>query len=94
MACLTCGNRVFQHVVQNQMAPGYAYPQAGLEEYPTHQVVSPVSAGSGMQGVLVSTALSSEPSASAIYTTPAAVSVTANGAVEQQTVRARPFNVR
>lgn len=84
-------NIVFQHVVQNQMTPTYTYPQAGLEEY-HHQVVSPVSAGSGV-GVVVSN-VSSEPSAPAIYTTPAAVTVTANGAVEQQTVRTRPFNVR
>ena len=81
---------LLQHVVQNQMTPTYTYPQAGLEEY--HQVVSPVSAGSGV-GVVVSN-VSSEPSAPAIYTTPAAVTVTANGAVEQQTVRTRPFNVR
>ena len=82
-------------MVQNQMAPGFAYPQAGLEEFPSHPVVSPVSAGSavaGVPGVLVST-VSTEPSASAIYTTPSAVSVTANGAVEQQTVRTHPFNV-
>ncbi|XP_070186981.1 RNA binding protein fox-1 homolog 2-like isoform X7 [Littorina saxatilis] len=79
-----------EHMVQNQMTPTYTYPQAGLEEY-HHQVVSPVSAGSGV-GVVVSN-VSSEPSAPAIYTTPAAVTVTANGAVEQQTVRTRPFNV-
>lgn len=71
-----------EHVVQNQMTPTYTYSQAGLEEY-HHQVVSPVSAGSGV-GVVVSS-VSSEPSAPAIYTTPAAVTVTANGAVEQQT---------
>ncbi|KAK7112702.1 RNA binding protein fox-1 homolog 2-like isoform X4 [Littorina saxatilis] len=71
-----------EHMVQNQMTPTYTYPQAGLEEY-HHQVVSPVSAGSGV-GVVVSN-VSSEPSAPAIYTTPAAVTVTANGAVEQQT---------
>ncbi|KAK7508057.1 hypothetical protein BaRGS_00001022 [Batillaria attramentaria] len=71
-----------KHMVQNQMTPTYTYPQAGLEEY-HHQVVSPVSAGSGV-GVVVSS-VSSEPSAPAIYTTPAAVTVTANGAVEQQT---------
>ncbi|KAL8610534.1 hypothetical protein ACOMHN_060454 [Nucella lapillus] len=71
-----------EHVVQNQMTPTYSYPQAGLEEY-HHPVVSPVSAGSGM-GVVV-TNVSSEPSAPAIYSTPAAVTVTANGAVEQQT---------
>ncbi|XP_025101106.1 RNA binding protein fox-1 homolog 2-like isoform X6 [Pomacea canaliculata] len=83
-------NQNGEHVVQNQMTPTYAYPQASLEEY-HHQVVSPVSAGSGI-GVVVSS-VSSEPSAPAIYTTPAAVTVTANGAVEQQTVRTRPFNV-
>ncbi|XP_025101089.1 RNA binding protein fox-1 homolog 2-like isoform X4 [Pomacea canaliculata] len=76
-------NQNGEHVVQNQMTPTYAYPQASLEEY-HHQVVSPVSAGSGI-GVVVSS-VSSEPSAPAIYTTPAAVTVTANGAVEQQTV--------
>ncbi|XP_076459538.1 RNA binding protein fox-1 homolog 2-like isoform X4 [Babylonia areolata] len=78
-----------EHVVPNQMAPTYTYSQPGLEEY-HHQVVSPVSAGSGV-GVVVSN-VSSEPSAPAIYTTPAAVTVTANGAVEQQTVRTHPFN--
>ncbi|XP_076438532.1 RNA binding protein fox-1 homolog 2-like isoform X3 [Babylonia areolata] len=71
-----------EHVVQNQMTPTYTYPQAGLEEY-HHQVVSPVSAGSGV-GVVV-TNVSSEPSTPAIYATPAAVTVTASGAVEQQT---------
>ncbi|KAL8561613.1 hypothetical protein ACOMHN_001345 [Nucella lapillus] len=74
-----------KHVVPNQVAPTYTYAQPGLEEY--HQVVSPVSAGSGM-GVVVS-----EASAPAIYTTPAAVTVTANGTMEQQTVRTHPFNV-
>ncbi|XP_076438597.1 RNA binding protein fox-1 homolog 2-like isoform X4 [Babylonia areolata] len=78
-----------EHVVQNQMTPTYTYPQAGLEEY-HHQVVSPVSAGSGV-GVVV-TNVSSEPSTPAIYATPAAVTVTASGAVEQQTVRTHPFN--
>lgn len=77
---------ILQHMVQNQMTPTYTYAaagQPGLEDY-HHQVVAASQA----------TTVTSEPAmAQTAYTTPAAVTVT-NGAVEQQTVRARPFNVR
>ena len=82
-------------MVQNQMTPTYTYTQAagvpgavtgvpgmtGLEEY-HHQVVSQAATIAGAPG---------EPQAAA-YTMPAAV--TTNGAIEQQTVRGRPLNVR
>ncbi|XP_053392511.1 RNA binding protein fox-1 homolog 2-like isoform X9 [Mercenaria mercenaria] len=67
------------HMVQNQLPPTYQYAQTpGLEEY---------------QPVMVQTPVSSLPaefkSDQSVFTTTAITSVTANGGVEQQTVRAR-----
>ncbi|KAL4239378.1 regulation of alternative mRNA splicing [Mactra antiquata] len=67
------------HMVQNQLPPTYQYAQTpGLEEY---------------QQVMVQTPVSSLPaefkSDQSVFTTTAITSVTANGGVEQQTVRAR-----
>lgn len=75
-----------QHMVQNQLQPTYQYAQTpGLEEYQPVMVQTPVSSipaeFKGEQAVFTSTAITS--------------AVTANGAVEQQTVRARQnINVR
>jgi hypothetical protein len=72
-------------MVQNQLPPTYQYAQTpGLEEY---------------QPVMVQTPVSSLPaefkSDQSVFTTTAITSVTANGGVEQQTVRARGnLNVR
>ncbi|XP_053392505.1 RNA binding protein fox-1 homolog 3-like isoform X4 [Mercenaria mercenaria] len=68
-----------EHMVQNQLPPTYQYAQTpGLEEY---------------QPVMVQTPVSSLPaefkSDQSVFTTTAITSVTANGGVEQQTVRAR-----
>lgn len=74
-----------QHMVQNQLPPTYQYAQTpGLEEY---------------QPVMVQTPVSSLPAEykaeQSVFTTTAITSVTANGGVEQQTVRARgSINVR
>ncbi|XP_060605483.1 RNA binding protein fox-1 homolog 2-like isoform X9 [Ruditapes philippinarum] len=75
----TEANKENEHMVQNQLPPTYQYAQTpGLEEY---------------QPVMVQTPVSSLPaefkSDQSVFTTTAITSVTANGGVEQQTVRAR-----
>ncbi|XP_052788899.1 RNA binding protein fox-1 homolog 2-like isoform X10 [Mya arenaria] len=70
-----------QHMVQNQLQPTYQYAQTpGLEEYQPVMVQTPATSlpaeFKSDQTVFTSTAISS--------------AVTANGGVEQQTVRSRP----
>lgn len=77
---------LFQHMVQNQLPPTYQYAQTpGLEEYQPVMVQTPVSSlpaeFKSDQSVFTSTAITT--------------AVTANGGVEQQTVRTRAnLNVR
>lgn len=90
--CIEFFISLFQHMVQNQMTPTYQYATAqtpGLEEYGHPQVVV-------SQASLPTTAVSVEAAAQfkPDQTPYPATTVTANGGVEQQTVRARPLNVR
>ena len=75
----------FQHMVQNQLPPTYQYAQTpGLEEYQQVMVQTPVSS--------LPTEFKSDQTP---FTTTAITTVTANGGVEQQTVRPRgSLNVR
>lgn len=72
-------------MVQNQLPPTYQYAQTpGLEEYQPVMVQTPVSS--------LPAEFKSDPS---VFTSTAITTVTPNGGVEQQTVRARGnLNVR
>ena len=75
-------------MVQNQMPPTYQYAQTpGLEEY--QQVMVPATS------IPAEAAAQFKPDPAAAFTSTAITSsVTANGGVEQQTVRTRSINVR
>ncbi|XP_064594500.1 RNA binding protein fox-1 homolog 2-like isoform X4 [Liolophura sinensis] len=73
---VTHASKTAAHMVQNQMTPSYQYAQAGLEDY-HHQVVSTAST------VPPDGQFKDQPT----FSPPTAAAVTANGGVEQQTVR-------
>ena len=80
----------FQHMVQNQMPPTYQYAQTpGLEEYQQVMVHTPATSIPAEAAAQFKT----DPAA-AFTSTAITSSVTANGGVEQQTVRTRSINVR
>ena len=78
-----------QHMVQNQMPPTYQYAQTpGLEEYQQVMVHTPATS------IPAEAAAQFKTDPAAAFTSTAITPVTANGGVEQQTVRTRSINVR